>query len=162
MAARYMESRYGDEDGPAEAIGNAAQRRGHLTKGDLKVLGRWKSPRILRLLSSNESKFVESVTKAALATSDEQLRIEILTLLRGVGWPMASVILHLAHPDPYPVLDFRALWSLQVEVPTSYDYPFWRDYVTFCRRKALDAQVTMRTLDRALWQYSKDNQPSVG
>jgi len=34
----------------------------------------------------------------------------------------------------------------------------WSDYTLFCRKLAEDAGVTIRELDRALWQYSKENQ----
>jgi len=78
-------------------------------------------------------------------------------LLSGVGWPMASVILHWCHADPYPILDFRALWSLGLDPLPPYDFDLWRAYTGHCRGLAA-AGVTMRDLDRALWQYSKEKQ----
>jgi hypothetical protein len=86
------------------------------------------------------------------------LRIEVLTLLAGVSWPTASVILHFFHREQYPILDVRALWSLQCDPPGEYDIPFWESYTSSCRSLAQKAGVSMRTLDRALWQYSKENQ----
>jgi hypothetical protein len=77
-----------------------------------------------------------------------------------VGWPTASTILHLCHKDPYPILDFRALWSLSTEVP-DYRYPFWEAYTAFTRAMATLADVDMRTLDRALWKYSELHQRAV-
>jgi len=82
----------------------------------------------------------------------------VLTLLSGVGWPMASVVLHWCHTAPYPILDFRALWSLGVAPLPSYDFPLWRAYTDHCREMAAAAGVSMRDLDRALWQFSKENQ----
>jgi hypothetical protein len=71
------------------------------------------------------------------------------------------VLLHFGHTDPYPILDFRALWSLGVDVPTDaygfYDFPLWRAYTNFCRDLADACGVPMRELDRALWRYSKEN-----
>ena len=71
--------------------------------------------------------------------------------------PTDSAILHLFHKDRYPILDFRAVWSIGVE---SYDYSFsfWWDYVSFCRVLADRNNVNMRTLDKALWQHSKEKQ----
>jgi len=78
--------------------------------------------------------------------------------MNGVSWPTASVLLHFGYFDLYPVLDFRALWSLGIDSErTEYDFEFWWQYTQFCRELAKDVGVTMRTLDRALWQYSKDN-----
>ena len=82
----------------------------------------------------------------------------LLTCLTGVSWPTASVILHFFHPDPYPIMDFRALWSVSLKVPAQYTFEFWWEYVKFCRGIASRSRVDMRTLDRALWQYSKERQ----
>ena len=98
------------------------------------------------------------MTEVALSTGCEQLRVESLTLLRGVHWPTASAILHFCHADPYPVLDVRALWSLGVERPPPYAFDFWHAYTLACRKIARRARVSMRDLDRALWQYSKEQQ----
>ena len=96
-------------------------------------------------------------------TPDERQRIEALTRLHGVDYPTASVLLHLAHRDSYPIIDFRALWSLGVETPpTAYFFTYWWAYTQACRSLAKDAGVRMRTLDRALWQYSKERRPSKG
>jgi hypothetical protein len=35
---------------------------------------------------------------------------------------------------------------------------FYLAYLTVCRRIASTAGVDLRTLERALWQYSKENQ----
>jgi hypothetical protein len=71
----------------------------------------------------------------------------------------ASVLLHFGQKDPYPILDFRALWSLGLdEGPSVYNFKFWWEYVECCRDLRTKAGTTMRTLDRALWQYSKEHQ----
>lgn len=43
------------------------------------------------------------------------MRIEVLTVVCGVSWPVASTILHYCVSDDYPILDFRALWSLEMD-----------------------------------------------
>src|SRR5262249_44773653 len=112
----YWASRFGDAslDEPAVAVGSRVKANGFLTKADLLILSAWKSPRSRRHVARNEEGFVRAATKTALTTEDERLRVEVLTLLRGVDWPTASVILHFGHPDPYPILDVRAIWSLGV------------------------------------------------
>ncbi len=154
LAARYHTL---SEAGVENELGPAVRDRGYLTLADLVQLGEWKSPRIRSRCAANDAAFVESVTRTAFATPDERLRIEILTLLRGVAWPMASVILHWCHTERYPILDYRALWSLEA-APARYDFAFWQLYTAYCRDLADRAGVTMRMLDRALWQYSKENQ----
>lgn len=151
----------GRYDNPAEsaveAFAHDARTRGYLTHAELIALGEWKSPRVRSRIAANDPDFVEAATRAAFATPNERLRIEILTLLRGVAWPMASSILHWCHPDRYPILDTRALWSLDSD-PPRYDFPFWQAYTHYCREQADQAGVSMREFDRALWQYSKEKQ----
>lgn len=136
------------------------QERGYLTKTDLERVAKWKSPRSAGHISKNSEAYVKAVTAVALQTDNEQLRIEALTLLDGVGLPTASVILHFYHKDRYPVLDFRALWSLSLEDSEKYSFEFWWNYTVICRSLATENHTDMRTLDKALWQYSKENQES--
>jgi hypothetical protein len=106
---------------------------------------------------------VRELTAIAFSTSNERLRIEVLTLLNGVSWPLASTILHFGVSADYPILDVRALWSLGVRVRQhQYDYELWRNYVQYCRALTAETGVSVRTLDKALWQYAKVYQPGLG
>lgn len=148
-------------------IAPSARTRGHFTRADLIELCRWKSARSAPRAEANTEEYVQAVTATALATScNERLRVEVLMLLDGVGWPTASVLLHFGTTNPtdpsavggYPILDFRALSSVRVAVPPQYHFDFWYRYVEFCRALSKAWQVDMRTLDRALWQHSKRRQ----
>lgn len=139
-----------------------ACRSGYLTAETFAAIGEWKTPRARKRRAGNAPSFIEEVTRLALAPgTSPRLAIEALTLLSGVSWPTASVILHFCHPDPYPIIDFRALWSLSAAVPPKYRYAFWEDYTVFTRALARSASVDMRTLDRALWKYSELHQRAV-
>jgi hypothetical protein len=142
-------------------IAPQARARRYFTKSELVDVCRWKTSRSRPMVASNPDGFIQAVTQTALSTPDERLRIEVLTLLDGVSWPSASVLLHFGHHDSYPILDFRALWSLGVETPPVYQFGFWWEYTLTSRQLATEAGVSMRTLDRALWQYSKENQRPV-
>jgi hypothetical protein len=76
-----------------------------------------------------------------------------------VGLPTASVILHFCDRRKYPILDVRVLWSLGITKPPSFSIPFWLNYTEFLRGLADRTGKDMRTVDRALWQYSRENQP---
>ena len=134
----------------------AIRWRGFLTKDDFLALCRWKSPRAVTYAARNDDEYIRAVTGCALATESERLRIEVLTLLGGAGWPMASVILHFGCDNLYPILDVRALWSAGVDdvSAVAYDFELWQAYTLFCRRAAEEAGVSMRVLDRAMWGYS--------
>ena len=58
---------------------------------------------------------------------------------------------------PYPILDVRALASLGVTAPPRYTFPFWWAYTTFTRSLSRQTGLSMRDLDRGLWQFSKDS-----
>ena len=88
-----------------------------------------------------------------IVTPEDSVRIGALLALRGVQWPMASVILHFAFPDRYPILDVRAMNT--VGGSTLYTFERWLEYLELCRATAKTHGITMRTLDKALWAFDK-------
>lgn len=121
----------------------------------LRKIAHWKSPRSSGHIEKNEPEYVQAVTSFVFQTKNERARIEALTILSGVQWPMASVILHFFHEDPYPILDYHALNCFGVDQPNQYDFSFWWSYVEACRNLSARYSVDMRTLDKALWMYDK-------
>lgn len=157
----YWANRYPVEDDHKveKIIAPQVRARGYFTKSEFVDVCRWKTARSKPLVESNSEEFIQAVTQTALSTPDERLRIEVLTLLDGVSWSTASVLLHFGHREPYPILDFRALWALGIDgSAVKYDFSFWWNYSCFYRKQASQSDVTMQTLDRALWQSSKENQ----
>jgi hypothetical protein len=139
-------------------IAPAARRQGYLTRGQFLVMAAWKSPRSRSRCEKNDAEYVEEVTHAALGSKNERFKVQALRLLDGVEWPTASVILHFCDRGRYPILDVRALWSAGLDATPSYGFPLWMEYTDFLRGVSADAGVSMRTLDKALWQYSKVKQ----
>ncbi len=133
------------------------QKRSYLKKDELQKIAYWKSPRTSGYIQYNDADYIRDITYCAFTATNERARIRVLSCLDGVGLPSASAILHLFHKDDYPIYDFRALWSIG-EQNDDYSFSFWWDYVEFCRDVANRNKVDMRTLDKALWQYSKENQ----
>ena len=146
-----------DEDVASSAAGAAAAARGHYTRDEFLRVCAWKSARSRPLLQSNDAPAVEAATRAAFATPDEAARMGALTGLRGVGVPVASALLHFAFPDRYPILDVRALESLGRKGRSVYPVSFWLAYLHSCRDLAAEHGVSLRTLDKALWQHSKEH-----
>jgi hypothetical protein len=152
-----LAARFGDaDDGAVEAAGAAAARRGHYTRAEFLAVCEWKSARSRPLVAANSAGAVEAATRQSLSpAAQDPERIASLLALRGVGLPTGSVLLHFAMPDRYPILDVRALESLGVSRP-SRTVAFWLEYVETCRALATAHDVTLRTLDKALWQHSKE------
>jgi|GEM_PF-807132 len=145
-----------------EAIGSTAGRRGWYTRDEFLAVMLWKTQRTKSLCAQNTESAVVEATRLALATADEGQRMRVLLGLRGIAYPTASTLLHFARRDTYPILDVRAIWSLGVDKrPRFYSFEFWWDYVQTCQSLAREAGVPLRTLDRALWQYAKEHQPST-
>jgi hypothetical protein len=148
---------FGPDDRP-NAVGAFARNHGYLNTEQLFEICDWKSNRRSADTRSNNPQSIEEITRFAFTTEDELGRIGSLTLLKGVGWPSASVILHFCVSDDYPILDVRAIWSLSAEKPSAYSFDYWWAYVAACRQIAAAANVSIRQLDKALWQYSRENQ----
>jgi hypothetical protein len=84
----------------------------------------------------------------------------VATSLKGVAVPVGSALLHFAVPDRYPILDYRALASLgDAKRRTHYSISFWVGYVDRCQNLARGAGVSIRELDKALWQDSRESDP---
>jgi hypothetical protein len=153
-AERYQVS---DEERRIEAvIAPAVQTRGFYEREEFLTLCRWRSPRAVARCRPNDPDFVHAATRVALSDANERIRIGVLRLLKGVYWPTASVLLHIGHRDRYPIVDRRVLWSVGVPSIWGYTFELWWAYVEFCRTLTDTSGLSMRALDRALWQYCKE------
>ena len=157
---------------------NVRARRSHETPGgylcydELCLMAEWKHRALPFHIKQNPQELIERVTSEAFSPGDDWEKLRKLTRdhsgLRGVRQSVASVILHLYDRKRYPILDEHALRSVGIteEYVHGPEYPFWQEYVNLCRAKSECYNVSMRTLDRALWKYSAsgavfgDNHPS--
>jgi hypothetical protein len=142
-----------------KVIAPAAKQRGYFTRAEFIQVCRWKTQRSGPRVRRNDSGTVEEATRIALSCDAERLRIGVLRTLEGVDWATASVFLHFGHEDRYPIIDFRALESLGIPRGTVYTFDLWIAYVRCCRDLADQTRADMRTLDRALWQWSNERNP---
>jgi len=143
------------------ALGAAARGRGFYTKEEFIAVCEWKTPRSRPKVAANTEAAVVQATRRALTADDERTRVEALLKLGGVGIPTASTLLYFAYPSDYPILDFRALESLGVKSRSTYPVSFWLQYLEACRELARQNGVSLRTLDLALWQHSKEQSATV-
>ena len=162
---REWDARFGGDDGASRVlsdIGPAVRARGHFTRDEFLETYAWKTRRTLGRAEKYTEEEIADVTGVAFRQRDEKLRVCLLRVLDGVDWPVASTLLHVGCDPSYPILDFRAVWSLGSTVPAYVSFEFWWAYVECCRALATEAGVTVRELDRALWAYSEANQPAGG
>ena len=134
---------------------------GYLLKDELQEMGKWKHRALPSHIDKNPPGHVEKITVEAFGLDEDWAKLKKLISyyggLDGVRQSVASVILHLYDPKKYPILDEHALRSVGIkeEYVHGPKYPFWQEYVNLCRAEAERYDVSMRTLDRALYKYSE-------
>ncbi len=154
---KYADAYVYADDAEVIAVGEAARERGYYTLDEFIRVCKWKSARTQKDAARNTAPAVEEATRVALHdASTEPERFKALRSLHGVAWPTASVFLHLAYPERYPILVWRALQALGVAQPRAYSYRFWEEYVRAWLPLVEQAGVDGRTFDHALWQWSKE------
>jgi len=154
-------SRFPDLEGDRrriEDLRTGVQERGHLTREEFLRVCAWKTPRSKPHCAKNTTHAIRTLTRAALTSLDDALKMDLLRLLQGVDWPTASTILHVCDERPFPILDVRAVWSLGFAKPPAYTMKFWLAYVAFTRSLVERSGLSIRVVDQALWQYSKERQ----
>ncbi|MGD0156134.1 MAG: hypothetical protein ABSB50_08550 [Terracidiphilus sp.] len=142
-----------------------AIRNGDFSLANLEAIVRWKSERAVQYLIGNSTeKIRRALAVAASPASSTAAAVKALIDLHGVDLPVASAILAAIHPERYTVLDYRALEALG---HARHDVHFYEEYLAFCKRLAesnivkpqseLPAPTPLRTIDRALWEWSRSH-----
>jgi hypothetical protein len=141
-----------------------AIRNGDYALTNLEAIVRWKSERVVQFLIGNSNEKIRRVLAvAASSESSTEAAVKALLELHGVDLPVASAILAAIFPERYTVLDFRALEALG---HSRHDVHFYEEYLEFCKRLAdsnivkpqgdLPAPTPLRTIERALWEWSRN------
>lgn len=156
------------------------QSKGYLNKKEFIQVGVWKSSGNEYLYRENSNKEIRDRTRDALNADDLEEKIGALTVLNGVGVPVASSVLATVFPEKYAVVDYRALRSLPLlsdeqVLDITNEEDFYRYLRTFrrygnstdayeyyldkVRQLAQSNDLIPREVDMALWQYDKENSP---
>lgn len=155
LASKYA---YADDSDALQA--GRRIRMGEFSRENLLAIYKWKTNGrgISRIRWNSDEEIVDAL-RLAVNAKTERAAISVLVGLCGVEVPVASAILTAIDPQRYTIIDFRALAALgQTNKNRSVDY--YLSYLSTCRRMAQEHSVTLRTLDRALWQWSKEQSSS--
>jgi len=133
-----------------------------LSKDELILICRWKSPRALQLIKSNRPATIKRLTQAAFNTRSEREKLETLRQLKGVSIPMASAIMTLIWPERYGVIDKR-VWQLLHDLgsvtknPSGVNFTFDNWYSLLCKLRyhAKQMKVSVRAVEHTLFEYHK-------
>jgi len=142
-----------------------AIRNGDYSLANLEAIVRWKSERAVQVLIGNSNETIRrALVLAASPESSTETAVNALTELHGVDIVLASAVLAAIFPERYTVLDFRTLEALG---HARHDVRFYEEYLAFCKRLAesnivtpqseLPAPTPLRTIDRALWEWSRSH-----
>lgn len=146
---------YAYADNAAVLEAGARIAAGDYSLANLMEIVAWKSPRSTGRVARNAEADVSDALRLAVSATTERAAVAVLIGLRGVDVPVASAILAAIDPDRFTIIDYRALESLSVKRP-SPSVEFYLEYLAHCRRLASEHVASLRDLDRALWQWSKD------
>jgi hypothetical protein len=127
---------------------------GDYSLSNLQTIIAWKSPRSTGRVQRNSEADVADALHLARSAKTDRSAVAVLIGLRGVDVPVASAIVAAVDPNRFTIVDYRALESLGVKRP-SPTIDFYLEYVAYCRSLAMEHGVSLRDLDRALWQWSK-------
>ena len=137
-----------------DRVGPRVRERGYYDRDDFLTVGVWKSPRAKSRMAKNSDQMIHDVTSTAF-TAPLTIRHRVLTILAGVGVPMASSLLMVWRPDEHTVIDVRAVKSLvahqEVVDPTPRMYPLYLDYLEVCNKISIRCGRSLRDVDRALY-----------
>ena len=139
-----------------------------LTETEFDEILRWKLRgqyrRQAHLRMGNTDEVIRQVTGLALTVShvDEdcelQLRVSILSALRGVGVPVASAVLALVYPDEYAVVDFRVWRQLfGKEIGRAFLVSDYKRYMCKMRPLASELGWSVQEVDMAIWEYDRQH-----
>jgi len=139
-----------------------AIRNGDYSLANLEAIVRWKSELAVHYLIGNSDEKIRRVLSvAASPESTTGAAVRALLELHGIDITLASAIMAAIFPDRYTVLDYRSLEALG---HSRHDVHFYEEYLAFCKRLAesnivkpqddLPGATPLRTLDRALWEWS--------
>jgi len=132
----------------------------YLDKEHFVKLGWWKARRQMKNYKANDENLVQEATQLAYETSNEQIKLHILKVLKGVQVPVASTILHFLQPDSFPIFDIHVRKSLKKAEKWDRDVndaadEAYLEYVALMRELSEHLSVSLRKLDKALWAYDK-------
>ena len=135
-----------------------------LTQSDLEAIVEWKFgnwpgrlARTLNVLDGETSEQIEELSRRAFSCNDDLGALLIICVLQGVGPALGSALLMAHDPARYTVIDTRALRSIRafgwmVDMPARATQRTWIPYLSLCRKLRDDTRISLRTIDRALYE----------
>lgn len=146
---------YPKPDGDAVAAGLSIAG-GQFTRDNLLAIVKWKAERAISRAAANSDAEIADALRLALVAETERAAMAVLVGLRGVKVPVASAVLAFMNPQRFTIIDFRALHALGAKRRKQPSVGDYLRYLATCRIIAAANGCNLRTLDKALWQWSNE------
>jgi len=145
-----------NEDDTAALKAGQRIARGDYSRANLEAMFRWKAGgRGISRLRRNSDAEISDALRIGTSAQSERAAVSVLCGFSGLEIPLASAILTAIDPERYTIIDFRVLESLGVR-RSWHTIDSYLAYQQQCRALARENGVSLRELDRALWQWSKE------
>jgi len=115
---------------------------------------------------ANTEAVIRTVTGVALTithTDEEyelELRMGILSTLRGVSVPVASAVLALVFPERYAVIDFRGWRQVFGSEKRTFSISDYKKYLGELKQLAAELGWMVQEVDLAVWDTTERTAPS--
>jgi hypothetical protein len=114
-----------------------------------------------KYFDKNSDEAVANVLRATIDAIDKhgdtERAFRELQSLKGIGLPVASAILTAVFPDRFTIIDIMAFRALGAPEGIPLSVPLYLRYLAFCGQQAERLGISLRDMDRALWQWGHDH-----
>ena len=139
----------------------------YLDLNDFDRILRWKLrqqyARQKSLSSKNTEGIIKDISCLAFNISHEdedyelELRLRLLTALRGVEVPVASAVLALCYPEQYAVIDFRGWRQIFGVEKRNFSINDYKRYLKEIKILAAELGWLPQEVDLAIWEYDRQS-----
>lgn len=142
-------------------------KKGFMSKEDLIKIMEWKfqgrllgrRKRMLNLLADCKPEFIEKMSKEAFQSTDDEVRLTLLSNIPAVKNSLSSVILTFYNPQIYGILDIHSWRELFGKEPKDIFSNKNRVIVFFRKLREISARTgfSCRDIEKALFKKDLDN-----
>lgn len=118
--SRYNKEQDDTDKSEERELSLKIQKKQYITKKELEKIIKWKFQNkligrqkiLLNHMKPIEESIVIEISKTAFKINDDEYRLKLLNIIKGIGNSLASVILTFYDPQNYGILDIHAWRSL--------------------------------------------------
>jgi len=152
--------------GDEKELRDRLRKNNYLTKEDLIQIIEWKfqgrlagrQKRFLRMIEDLDDRLIRNVSKLAFESEDDETRIKLFCVIRGVGTALTSVILAFYDPDNYGIMDIHSWREMFGKEPKNL-FTSEKHLIRFLnklREISVEVSLPCRDIEKALFKKNLD------